>query len=53
MSSNTAEYPVVKMLLNSVVSEVWNRDKTTRFSKLDLVDFYIGTELENHYAQII
>ena len=48
VSSNTAEYPVVKMLLNSVVSDVKNKDKNTRFSTLDLVDFYIGTELENH-----
>ena len=48
VSSNTAEYPVVKMLLNSVVSDVRNKDKDTRFSTLDLVDFYIGTELENH-----
>ena len=48
VSSNTAEYPVVKMLLNSVVSDVKHRDKNTRFATLDLVDFYIGTELENH-----
>ena len=48
VSSNTAEYPVVKMLLNSVISDVKIRDKNTRFATLDLVDFYIGTELENH-----
>jgi hypothetical protein len=48
VSSNTAEYPVVKMLLNSVISDVRNCDENTRFSTLDLVDFYIGTELENH-----
>jgi hypothetical protein len=48
VSSNTAEYPVVKILLNSVISDVRNKDPNTRFASIDLVDFYIGTELENH-----
>jgi hypothetical protein len=48
VSSNTAEYPVVKILLNSVISDVRNKDPFTRFASIDLVDFYIGTELENH-----
>jgi hypothetical protein len=48
VSSNTAEYPVVKILLNSVISDVRNKYPNTRCASIDLIDFYIGTELENH-----
>ena len=52
-SSNTAEYSVVKILLNSVLSDVKYKDVNTRFATMDLVDFYLGTPLaEKGYVKI-
>ena len=52
-SSNTAEYPTVKILLNSVLSDAKHKDANTRFATMDLVDFYLGTPLaEKGYVKI-
>ena len=45
-ASQTAEYPVVKVLLNAVVSDIINKDPATRFATADMVDFYLGTEMD-------
>ena len=46
VSSNTAEYPVVKLLFNSVLSDAKNKNKDTRFASADLVDHYLATPME-------
>ena len=53
VSSNTAEYPVVKILMNATLSDRLHKDKNTRFATADMVDFYLGTELDKPgYMQI-
>ena len=46
VSSNTAEYPVVKILMNATLADRLHKDKDTRFATADMVDFYLGTELD-------
>jgi len=53
VSSNTAEYPVVKILMNATLSDRIHKDKNTRFATADMVDFYLGTPLDKPgYMQI-
>jgi hypothetical protein len=46
VSNNTAEYPVVKILLNATLSDRIHKDKNTRFATADMTDFYLGTDLD-------
>ena len=46
VSNNTAEYPVVKILLNATLSDRIHKDKNTKFATADMVDFYLGTDLD-------
>ena len=46
VSNNTAEYPVVKILLNATLSDRIHKDKDTKFATADMVDFYLGTDLD-------
>ena len=48
VSTNTAAYSTVKLLLNSTLSDNWLKDKNTRFASIDLVDHYLSTPLEIH-----
>ena len=53
VSSNTAEYPVVKILMNATLSDRIHKDKNTKFATADMVDFYLGTDLDKPgYMQI-
>jgi hypothetical protein len=53
VSSNTAEYPVVKILMNATLSDRIHKNKNTRFATADMVDFYLGTDLDKpSYMQI-
>jgi hypothetical protein len=53
LSSNTAEYPVVKILMNATLSDRIHKNKNTRFATADMVDFYLGTDLDKpSYMQI-
>jgi hypothetical protein len=53
VSSNTAEYPVVKILMNATVSDRIHKDPNTKFATADMVDFYLGTDLDQPgYMQI-
>ena len=46
VSTNTAAYPTVKLLFNSILSDNWLKDKNTKFASIDLVDHYLSTPLE-------
>ena len=46
VSNNTAEYPVVKILLNATLSDRIHKDPNTKFATADMVDFYLGTDLD-------
>jgi hypothetical protein len=53
VSSNTAEYPVVKILMNATLSDRIHKDENTKFATADMVDFYLGTDLDKPgYMQI-
>jgi hypothetical protein len=46
VSNNTAEYPVVKILMNAALSDRIHKDPDTKFATADMVDFYLGTDLD-------
>ncbi len=46
VSNNTAEYPVVKILMNATLSDRLHKDPNTKFATADMVDFYLGTDLD-------
>jgi len=46
VSNNTAEYPVVKILLNATLSDRIHKDKNTKFATADMVDFCLEMDLD-------
>ena len=52
-SSQTADYATVKLLLNSVVSDIVHKNPNTRFATADMVDYYLGTPLEDPNAYVL
>lgn len=52
-SSQTADYATVKLLLNSVVSDIVHKNPNTRFATADMVDYYLGTPLEDPNAYVV
>ena len=53
VSTNTAEYPVVKMLLNATLSDRIHKDPNTKFATADMTDFYLGTDLDQPGYMVI
>ena len=51
-SSQTADYATVKLLLNSVVSDIVHKNPATRFATADMVDYYLGTPLEDPHTYV-
>ena len=52
-SSQTADYATVKLLLNSVVSDIVHKNPNTRFATADMVDYYLGTPLKDPNAYVL
>ena len=45
-SANTAEYPMINMILSAVLHDVKFVDPETRFINLDMVDYYLFSPME-------